>query len=226
VDEIMAKGARSGGTLRERRAEGPWGCAAGSLAQAFARTCAHRATDRADLRRLAAPSPRGDLRKSRIDARALGGGLRSTGNRAAPGFRARPLRWAFPLAMTSEEDLMGRTMKTTMMVLSLCVAGMTTVGCGGAGLSLAHHGTGGVSIVRRGAFSGELVLTGSVIDSHYEAETMMLEHCEGRVQIVDAAVGAELSVSDAAIGAAKSDGAISGERVHYLCVTRAAAARR
>lgn len=107
---------------------------------------------------------------------------------------------------------MDRTMKTTMVVLSLCLLGMTTVGCG----------AGAASIVRRGAYSGELALSGTVIDSHYAAEAAMLEHCDGRARIVDATEGGELSVSDASDGAAKADDAsISGERVHYVCVTRA-----
>ena len=107
---------------------------------------------------------------------------------------------------------MDRMTKTMMVVLGISLCGVTTVGCG----------AGSASFVRRGAYSGELALTGPVVGSHYAAEQAMLDHCQGRVRIVDGTAGAELAVSDASVDQAKTDAAPSdGERVHYVCVSRA-----
>ncbi len=118
---------------------------------------------------------------------------------------------------------MSQTMKTMMVVLGLSLCGVTTVGCG----------SGAASVVRRGAYSGELALTGTIVESHYAAEVAMLDHCHGRARIVDRTQGAELAVRDAAGGAAKADdagldgagldgaGLDGAERLQYVCVSRA-----
>lgn len=98
-----------------------------------------------------------------------------------------------------------RTFSSLALPLAL---GLMSVGCGSA------------SFVRRGAYSGELALRGAAIPARHSAESAMLEHCQGRVEIVDATTGAQLAVRDAA-AASKPDNALTeGERVHYLCVTR------
>jgi hypothetical protein len=105
--------------------------------------------------------------------------------------------------------------KTAMVVLSICLSGVTTVGCG----------AGAVSVVRRGSYSGELALRGAVVDSHYAAEEAILDHCQGRARIVSGTEGAELAVRDADRDRAKprADVAPEVERVHYVCVSLAPA---
>lgn len=93
--------------------------------------------------------------------------------------------------------------------LSLFVAlGLVSVGCGSA------------SFVRRGAYSGELELSGTHVAAHHSAESAMLEHCQGRVQIVDSTAGAQFAIRDAATQSGPENAHVEGERVHYVCVTR------
>ena len=105
--------------------------------------------------------------------------------------------------------------RRAMMAVIVAAAAMLSVGCGG----MAH-------VVRRGSFSGELALSGGAVASMDVAQMAMLEHCHGRVRIVNGDEAAMLSATDPG-AVAKADGSAtpSGERVHYVCVTLAEASR-
>jgi hypothetical protein len=106
------------------------------------------------------------------------------------------------------------TNKTWMLVM-VAVAAMGAMGCGGS----AH-------VVRRGGYSGELALSGGLHARMDAAQMAMLEHCGGRARIVSGDEALALSATDP--GIAKTAGEIAtveGERLHYVCVTMASAAR-
>jgi hypothetical protein len=115
---------------------------------------------------------------------------------------------------------MNRTWKTACVVLGLSLCGATTIGCAG-GTSALRQG-GHVTVVRRGAYSGELALSGSVIGAHYAAELAVLDHCQGRARFVEGAEAQALAVDtlgdDAKSGGIAPDGS---EPLHYVCVSRA-----
>jgi hypothetical protein len=121
-----------------------------------------------------------------------------------------------PLRRRGDADDRRRTMtnKTWMLVTMVAMA-MGAMGCAGS----AH-------VVRRGAYSGELALTGGSHASMDAAQMAMLEHCGGRVRIVSEDEARTFAAVDPSI--AKSEGAsvaIEGERLHYVCVSLASAAR-
>lgn len=96
--------------------------------------------------------------------------------------------------------------------IAMWMLGAVLVGATGCG---AH-----VSVVRQGAFSGEIAVNGPLVEAHYAAETAMLEHCQGRVQIVDASYGAALAVRDQQDPSKPSDAEATGEHIHYVCTSR------
>jgi len=103
----------------------------------------------------------------------------------------------------------------TAVAMMMAATAMITIGCGGA----AH-------VVRRGSFSGELSLHGGTVASMDAARLAMLEHCAGRARIVSGEEAARLAAIDpGAVAKADGEGAIGGESLHYVCVTRAEAAR-
>ncbi len=100
-------------------------------------------------------------------------------------------------------------------LMMLTIVTMGSIGCAGS----AH-------VVRRGSYSGELALTGGAHARMEAAQSAMLDHCEGRVRMV----GTEEARTMAAVdpGIAKADASttpVEGERLYYVCVTRAASAR-
>ena len=63
-------------------------------------------------------------------------------------------------------------------------------------------------------------------DALRRSQMAMLDHCHGRVRIVNGDEAAMLSAKDPGAEAKADGGApLSGERVHYVCVTLAEAAR-
>lgn len=61
--------------------------------------------------------------------------------------------------------------RVTLLVLVLST--VASAGCAGTATTL-----------RRGAWSGELALSGNVVEARYAAEDRMLEHCRGRARIL------------------------------------------
>jgi hypothetical protein len=103
----------------------------------------------------------------------------------------------------------------TMAAVMVAAAAMLSIGCGGA----AH-------VVRRGAYSGELALSGGTVGSMDAAQLAMLEHCGGRARIVSGGEAARLSAIDpGAVAKADGAGTPDGERLQYVCVTLAEASR-
>jgi hypothetical protein len=96
------------------------------------------------------------------------------------------------------------------------VLALSTIGCGSAAWQL-----------RRGQWSGELALRGSLVEAEYAAQDTILAHCGGRARIV---VGAEAERAALADATSLPAHAVSldrtGRRVHYICITRAPAAFR
>lgn len=88
------------------------------------------------------------------------------------------------------------------------------VGCGGAAWQ-----------VRRGAWSGEIALHGSLTDAHYAAEDTMLAHCGGRARIVYGAEAERVAIADTS-SVPPHEVAVDhgGRRMHYVCVSRAPSA--
>lgn len=106
------------------------------------------------------------------------------------------------------------TNKTWMLVM-VAVAAMGSIGCGGA----AH-------VVRRGAYSGELALTGGLVARTDAAQMAMLEHCGGRARVVSGEEALALASTDPGIAKTAGDLVqVDGEHLHYVCVTLASAAR-
>ena len=103
----------------------------------------------------------------------------------------------------------------TLGLMMLTIVTMGSIGCAGS----AH-------VVRRGSYSGELALTGGVHARMEAAQSAMLDHCEGRVRMLDTEQARTMAAVDP--GIAKADASptpIEGERLYYVCVTRAAGAR-
>jgi hypothetical protein len=108
------------------------------------------------------------------------------------------------------------TTLTRLGLLALALSSLTLVGCGGSAWQ-----------VRRGTWSGELALHGSVIDAHYRAEDIAMEHCGGRARFVYGAEAERIAVADdSAVPARGVEVDHGGERVRYVCVERAPLAFR
>jgi hypothetical protein len=77
-----------------------------------------------------------------------------------------------------------------------------------------------ITVVRRGAYSGEIALLGGS-SAHYAAEDAMLAHCAGRVRSVASEEAAALAVRDPGeTGKPRDVVSAEIERVFYACVTR------
>ncbi|MFO0715223.1 MAG: hypothetical protein U0353_35625 [Sandaracinus sp.] len=106
-------------------------------------------------------------------------------------------------------------MTKAWMSMVLTVVAMTTVGCAGS-----------ATVVRHGSYSGTLMLSGNAHASMDAAQLAMLEHCDGRVQLVRGDDALALSSADPGIAKAEEAGrTVEGERLDYVCVTLASAAR-
>jgi hypothetical protein len=130
---------------------------------------------------------------------------------------ARASQCASPTTARDALDQGETTMTIKAMVLGmLAVVAMTSIGCAGS-----------AQVVRRGRHSGELALQGAPHASMDAAQLSMLEHCGGRVRIVDSTEASALRASDPGIAKAQREvTAIDGERLYYVCVTLAASASR
>jgi hypothetical protein len=93
------------------------------------------------------------------------------------------------------------------------VSVLSVSGCASSG-QLARH-------VRRGAWSGELVLHGPVVDAHLAAQDQMLAHCGGRFRIVEGAQAERVALADTSAGAHEVRVDRSHRSIHYVCVSRA-----
>lgn len=104
------------------------------------------------------------------------------------------------------------TRTCTLALLAFLASSL--VGCGGAAWQ-----------VRRGAWSGEIALHGSLTDAHYAAEDTILAHCGGRARIVQGAEAERVAIADAAsVPPREVSVDHGGRRMHYVCVGRAPSA--
>lgn len=101
-------------------------------------------------------------------------------------------------------------MKALATMMALGVIGTVSVGCGARGASP-------ITVVQRYSTGGEIALHGTVVAARHAAEDEMLAHCGGRAQILKVQRGPIALVADH--GEAPP---IDAERLHYVCVTRAA----
>jgi len=101
-------------------------------------------------------------------------------------------------------------MKVLGTMVALGVIGTLAVGCGARGASP-------ITVVQRHSTGGEIALHGTIVAARHAAEDEMLAHCGGRARI--------LTVQPATVATVAYQGEApptDAERLHYVCVTRAA----
>lgn len=106
-------------------------------------------------------------------------------------------------------------MTKAWMSMVLTVVAMTTIGCAGS-----------ATVVRHGSYSGTLMLSGNAHASMDAAQLAMIEHCDGRAQLVHGEDALAIAATDPGIAKAEEAGrTVDGERLDYVCVTLASASR-
>ena len=106
--------------------------------------------------------------------------------------------------------------RSSFAVFALALLSFGLVGCGGAAWQ-----------VRRGAWSGELALHGSITEAQYSAEDAMIAHCGGRARLVYGAEAEHVAIADAlTVPPREVTVDHGGRRLHYVCVSRAPMAFR
>jgi hypothetical protein len=98
---------------------------------------------------------------------------------------------------------------------SLFVLSAALVGCGG-----------GATVMRRGAWSGELALHGSITDAQYAAEDEVMAHCQGRARFVYGAEAERVAIADGETSPSAVRATPDDRMVRYVCVSRAPEAYR
>lgn len=101
------------------------------------------------------------------------------------------------------------------LLASLFALSATLVGCGG-----------GATVMRRGAWSGELALHGSITDAQYAAEDEVIAHCQGRARFVYGAEAERVALADGEAAPREITSAREERTVRYVCVSRAPEAFR
>lgn len=96
--------------------------------------------------------------------------------------------------------------------LAVLALGAALGGCGALG-------SAPIEVVRQDSTGGELVLRGTVVAAHHAAEDEILAHCAGRARIVSVVREPEVAVATASTPARGG-----GDRLRYVCLSRAARA--